>query len=138
MHGRDDEPLGERVQDRAEGRGPEREHSASEQIHERLVEGRMSDAIDRATEWLDWQRAAVICNGDSIFAPQQNTDLRLRFVRDLIDDGFQQLDAPGRMRLFAAYIHGRPPPNCFESFEDRDAAARCFVGHVGSLPPFTR
>src|SRR5262245_60406891 len=96
----------------------------------------MSDAIDWATERLDRQRAALICNGDSAFAPQQNTNLRLRFVRDVIDDVLQQPYARGRMHLYAADIHLWPPPDSFESLKDDDAV-RAFVVHLRELPDIT-
>src|SRR5262245_66340315 len=93
----------------------------------------MRDAVDRETERLDWQGAAVIRNGDGVFAPQQNANLLRSFVRDLTDGVLKQPYARGRMHVLAADIHGRPQSNWIESFEDRDAV-RSFVGHVRSLP----
>jgi len=74
VHCRDDEPLGERIQDRAKEHPPGRtSHCPGEQVHEYLVEGRMRDAVDRTTKGLDWQGAAIVRNGDGVVAPQQNT-----------------------------------------------------------------
>src|SRR5262245_57993536 len=71
VHSREREPLTERIQDGAEDR--DRRLTPNEQIHKRLVEGRMRDAVDRETERLDW--AAVVRNCDGVFPPQQNANL---------------------------------------------------------------
>jgi hypothetical protein len=72
-------------------------------------------------------------NGVCVFAPQQNANLLRPLVRDVTDDVLQQPCSRGSIRLFAADIHGRPPSNRFESFDDGDAV-RAFAVHVRSLP----
>ena len=54
-------------------------------------------------------------------------------MRDVVDDVLQQQCSRGSLRFVGADIHGRPPSNWIESFEDHDAV-RSFVGHVRSLP----
>jgi hypothetical protein len=96
----------------------------------------MRDAAWRENRRLDWQQTAVVRKGNGVFAPQQNAKLLQSFVRDLADGVLQQPQAQGRMHIFAADIHRRPPANWIESFEDRDAL-RSFVGQARELPDVT-
>ena len=50
----------------------------------------MRASVDRETERLDRQGAAVVRNGDRVLAPQQNANLRRPLVRDVTDDILQQ------------------------------------------------